>query len=111
MNPVTALHQAQLYLVPEEVLRGEVSESLLKVQTSLEILQLFRSTYEDRRANLSQYQRNGRLVRSWDFSPLLVFSGFDHFIKRVKTIKVSIKTLNEKVPDVSILSVWIEILN
>uniref|UniRef100_A0A4W6G7A8 Dynein axonemal heavy chain 17 n=1 Tax=Lates calcarifer TaxID=8187 RepID=A0A4W6G7A8_LATCA len=81
------IQQAQLYLVPEEVLRGEVSESLLKVQTSLEILQLFRSTYEDRRANLSQYQRNGRLVRSWDFSPLLVFSGFDHFIKRVKTIK------------------------
>uniref|UniRef100_A0A4W6G5D9 Dynein axonemal heavy chain 17 n=1 Tax=Lates calcarifer TaxID=8187 RepID=A0A4W6G5D9_LATCA len=87
------IQQAQLYLVPEEVLRGEVSESLLKVQTSLEILQLFRSTYEDRRANLSQYQRNGRLVRSWDFSPLLVFSGFDHFIKRVKTIKVTVDLL------------------
>uniref|UniRef100_A0A4W6G4C0 Dynein axonemal heavy chain 17 n=1 Tax=Lates calcarifer TaxID=8187 RepID=A0A4W6G4C0_LATCA len=96
------IQQAQLYLVPEEVLRGEVSESLLKVQTSLEILQLFRSTYEDRRANLSQYQRNGRLVRSWDFSPLLVFSGFDHFIKRVKTIKVSIKTLNEKLEKLEI---------
>ncbi|KAG7239799.1 hypothetical protein INR49_028387 [Caranx melampygus] len=55
------IQQAQLYLVPEEVLRGEVSENLLKVQISLEILQLFRSTYEDRRANLSKYQRNGSL--------------------------------------------------
>uniref|UniRef100_A0A8C4GZ62 Dynein heavy chain 9, axonemal n=1 Tax=Dicentrarchus labrax TaxID=13489 RepID=A0A8C4GZ62_DICLA len=81
------IQQARVYLVPEEVLRGEVSESLLKVQTSLEILQLFRSTYEDRRANLNQYQRNGSLVRPWDFSSQLVFSGLDHFISRVKTIK------------------------
>uniref|UniRef100_A0A7N8YQ50 Dynein, axonemal, heavy chain 9 n=1 Tax=Mastacembelus armatus TaxID=205130 RepID=A0A7N8YQ50_9TELE len=81
------IQQAQVFLVPEEVLRGEVSESIQKVQTSLEILQLFRSTFEDRKANLSQYQRNGCLVRPWDFSPLLVFSGLDHFINRVETIK------------------------
>ncbi len=81
-----------MYVVPEEVLRGEVSESLLKVQTSLEILQLFRSTYDDHRANLRQYQRNGSLVRPWDFSPLLVFTRLDHFINRLKTIKVSMET-------------------
>eukprot|EP00064_Thunnus_orientalis_P003474 superscaffoldBa00000283_g3483 len=81
------IQQARVYLVPEEVLRGEVSENLLKVQTSLEILQLFRSTYEDRRANLGQYQGNGSLVKPWDFSPLLVFSGLDRFTNRVKTIK------------------------
>nr|XP_033467962.1 dynein heavy chain 9, axonemal [Epinephelus lanceolatus] len=81
------IQQAQVYIVPEEVLKGEISESLLKVQTSLEILQLFRSTYEDRRANLSQYQRNGSFVRPWDFSPLLVFSRLDRFINRVRTIK------------------------
>lgn len=77
-----------MYLVPEEILKGEVSESLLKVQTTLEILQLFRSTYEDRRANLKQYQRKGGVVKPWDFSPLLVFSGLDHFLNRVHTIKV-----------------------
>lgn len=82
-----------MYLVPEEVLRGEVAESLLKVQTSLEVLELFRSTYEDRKANLNQYQRNGSVVRPWDFSPLLVFSGLELFINRVKTIKVSMETL------------------
>lgn len=74
-------------------MRGEVSESLLKVQTSEEILELFRRTYEDRRANLSQYQRNGSLVRPWDFSPALVFTGLDNFTNRVKTIKVSMETL------------------
>uniref|UniRef100_A0A671VQH4 Dynein axonemal heavy chain 17 n=1 Tax=Sparus aurata TaxID=8175 RepID=A0A671VQH4_SPAAU len=81
------IQQARAYLVPEEVMRGEVSESLLKVQTSEEILELFRRTYEERRANLSQYQRNGSLVRPWDFSPALVFSGLDNFTNRVKTIK------------------------
>ncbi|XP_054457284.1 dynein heavy chain 9, axonemal isoform X2 [Anoplopoma fimbria] len=81
------IQQARVYVVPEEVLRGEVSEGLLKVQTSLEILQLFRSTYEDRRANLSQYQRDGNCVKPWDFSPLLAFSGLDCFINRVRTIK------------------------
>lgn len=98
-----------MYLVPEEVLRGEVSESLLKVQTSLDILQLFRSTYEDRRANLGQYQRNGSLVKPWDFSPLLIFSGLDRFINRVKTIKVSVEILQEtqKVANPQVISVFL----
>ncbi|XP_010767341.1 dynein heavy chain 9, axonemal-like, partial [Notothenia coriiceps] len=78
---------ARVYLVPEEVLRGELSEGLMKVQTTLETLQLFRSTYDERRANLSRYQRNGVPVRPWDFSPLLVFSGLDCFINRVRSIK------------------------
>ncbi|KAM9837728.1 LOW QUALITY PROTEIN: dynein axonemal heavy chain 9 [Aulostomus maculatus] len=81
------IQQARLYLAPEELLKGDLSESHQKVQTSLEILQLFRSTYEERRANLSQYNKNGNLVRPWDFSPSLVFSGLDRFINRVKTIQ------------------------
>ena len=82
-------HQAQVYLVPDEILKGEVSESLLTVQTSLEILQLFRTTYEDRRVNLTDYQRDGKSVKPWDFSPFLVFSRFDCFICRIQAIKVS----------------------
>ena len=83
-------HQAQMFLVPDEILKGEVSESLLTVQTCLEILQLFRTTYEDRRVNLAEYQRAGNLVKPWDFSPFLVFSRFDCFINRILAIKVSI---------------------
>ncbi|XP_028263973.1 dynein axonemal heavy chain 9 isoform X2 [Parambassis ranga] len=89
------IQQARAYLVPEEILKGELSESLLKVQTSLEVLQLFRSTYEDRRANLRQYQKNGSSVRPWDFSPLLVFSGFDQFVNRLQTIKAILSTAED----------------
>ncbi|KAF7661538.1 hypothetical protein LDENG_00259550 [Lucifuga dentata] len=81
------IQQSQLYLCPEDILRGEVSDSLLKVQTSLEVLQLFKSSFEDCRANLSKYQRNGNLVKPWDFSPHLVFCGLDRFLNRVRTIE------------------------
>uniref|UniRef100_A0A6Q2WZ44 Dynein axonemal heavy chain 17 n=1 Tax=Esox lucius TaxID=8010 RepID=A0A6Q2WZ44_ESOLU len=81
------IQQARLYLSPEEVLKGDVSEGLFKVQTSLDVLNTFRLTYNERKASLSQYQRNGREVRLWDFNPLMVFSGFDCFINRVKTIE------------------------
>lgn len=87
--------QARDYLVAEEILRAEVTESLWKVQTTVEILQLFRSAYEDRRANLSRYQQNGRSVTPWDFPPLLVFSELDQFISKVNTIKVSQLVFNE----------------
>ncbi|XP_076002796.1 dynein axonemal heavy chain 9 [Genypterus blacodes] len=81
------MQQAQVYLNPEEILRGEVSESLFKVQTSLEVLELFKNTFNERRASLSQYQRNGNLVKPWDFCPHLVFSGLDCFLNRVRTIE------------------------
>ncbi|AWP17229.1 putative dynein heavy chain 9 axonemal [Scophthalmus maximus] len=81
------IQQALVFLVPEEILTGEMAESLLKVRTTVEILQLFKGTYEDRRANLSQYQREGSLVLPWDFSPLLVFSRIDCFVNRLKAIE------------------------
>ncbi|MEQ2218473.1 hypothetical protein XENOCAPTIV_003683 [Xenoophorus captivus] len=80
-------YQANVYLGPEEVLKGETAESLLRVKTSLEVLQLFRSTYEDHRANLRKYQKNGTMVKPWDFSTLLIFSRLDQFIKRLQNIK------------------------
>lgn len=55
----------------------------------MDILQLFRHTYEDRRTNLDQYEQSGRSVKPWDFPSLLVFSGLDQFFSRVNTIKVS----------------------
>ncbi|KAG7246780.1 hypothetical protein CRUP_002463, partial [Coryphaenoides rupestris] len=79
--------QAETFLSPEEILKAEVSESLPKVRAGLEVLRLFRGTYEVCRSDLNRYQRNGRPVNPWDFSPSLVFSRLDRFIDRVKTIE------------------------
>ncbi|XP_037134453.1 dynein heavy chain 9, axonemal [Syngnathus acus] len=77
------IQQARSYLIPEELLKGELVESLLKVKTTLDILELFKSTFEDHRTNLSQYQRNGNLVKPWNLSSTLVFSGLDSFLDRL----------------------------
>uniref|UniRef100_A0A3Q2SZQ2 Dynein axonemal heavy chain 9 n=1 Tax=Fundulus heteroclitus TaxID=8078 RepID=A0A3Q2SZQ2_FUNHE len=86
------IQQARVYLVPEEVLKGETAESLLRVQMSLEVLRHFRSTYEDHRANLRKFQKNGTMVRPWDFSALLVFLRLDQFINRLQNIKDILST-------------------
>nr|XP_061808009.1 dynein axonemal heavy chain 9-like isoform X2 [Nerophis lumbriciformis] len=86
------IQQAMGYLAPDELLKGELSESLLKVKTCLEILELFRSIFEERRANLGQYQHNGSLVKPWDFPPNLVFFRLDCFVNRVKSIEDILQT-------------------
>ncbi|XP_026133128.1 dynein axonemal heavy chain 9 [Carassius auratus] len=87
------IQQARSFLNPEEVLKGDVLESLSRVQMAIDGLTHFKSTYEDRRANLSQYQRNQSEVKPWDFSPLLVFVGLDHFMKRLSTIETLLLTV------------------
>lgn len=89
---VIVVCQARSFLNPEDILKGDVQESLSRVQMAIDVLTHFKSTYEDRRANLSQYQRNENEVKPWDFSPLLVFVGLDHFMKRLRTIEVSEET-------------------
>uniref|UniRef100_A0AAV2JZN7 Dynein heavy chain tail domain-containing protein n=1 Tax=Knipowitschia caucasica TaxID=637954 RepID=A0AAV2JZN7_KNICA len=84
---------AQAYLVSEELLQAEVSESLGKLKISLELCHMFRKTYEERRANLSQYQRNGNTVPPWDFSPQLVFSRLDLFTQRLVMVKEVLETV------------------
>ena len=72
---------------PEDILKGDVVESLARAQTTLDILLHFKQTFEDRRSNLRQYQRNGKEVKPWDFLPIMVFGGLDRFIDRLKTIE------------------------
>ncbi|XP_016382633.1 dynein axonemal heavy chain 9 [Sinocyclocheilus rhinocerous] len=87
------IQQARSFLNPEDILKGDVLESLSRVQMAIDGLTHFKSTYEDRRANLSQYQRNQNEVKPWDFSPLLVFVGLDHFMKRLRTIETLLLTV------------------
>ncbi|XP_057215442.1 dynein heavy chain 9, axonemal [Triplophysa rosa] len=87
------IQQARSYLNPEDILKGDVMESLSRVQTAIDVLTHFKSTYEERKANLSQYQKNEKEVKPWDFSPLMVFAGLDHFMKRLRTIETLLLTV------------------
>ncbi|KAL2077982.1 hypothetical protein ACEWY4_025667 [Coilia grayii] len=83
------IQQARSFLNPEDILKGEVVESLARAQTTLDILLHFKQTFEDRRSNLSQYAKAGKEVKPWDFLPIMVFAGLDRFIDRLQTIEAS----------------------
>ncbi|NXO09420.1 DYH9 protein, partial [Oriolus oriolus] len=81
------IQQAVLYLSPEDLLRGEMEESLGKVQTVSDILNAFKGAFEERRENLHVYYEPGREVRKWDFHARLVFARLDSFLKRLEMVK------------------------
>ncbi|OWK51882.1 Dynein heavy chain 9, axonemal, partial [Lonchura striata] len=86
------IQQAVLYLSPEELLKGEVEESLGKVQTVLDILNAFKEALEERRANLQVYYEPSQHVRSWDFHPRLVFARLDSFLQRLQMVQNLLST-------------------
>ncbi|NXJ23235.1 DYH9 protein, partial [Dicrurus megarhynchus] len=81
------IQQAMVYLSPEDLLKGEVEESLGKVQTVFDILNAFKGAFQERRENLHVYYEPGQEVRRWDFHTRLVFARLDSFLKRLEMVK------------------------
>ncbi|NWI39535.1 DYH9 protein, partial [Picathartes gymnocephalus] len=81
------IQQAVLYLSPEDLLKGEVEESLGKVQTVFDILNAFKGALEERQNNLHEYYGPGQEVRKWHFHSRLVFARLDSFLKRLQMVK------------------------
>ena len=82
------LFQALVYLSPEDLLKGEMEESLGKVQMVLGILNTFKGAFEERREKLHTYYEPGQEVREWDFHTMMVFARLDSFLKRLKMVEV-----------------------
>uniref|UniRef100_A0A8C5TMB1 Dynein axonemal heavy chain 17 n=1 Tax=Malurus cyaneus samueli TaxID=2593467 RepID=A0A8C5TMB1_9PASS len=82
------IQQAVVYLSPADLLKGEMEESLAKVQTVFDILNAFRGAVEERRANLHEYCEPGQEVRQWSFHSTLVFARLDSFLRRLQMVKV-----------------------
>ncbi|XP_064531689.1 dynein axonemal heavy chain 9 isoform X4 [Pseudopipra pipra] len=81
------IQQAVVYLSPEDLLKGEMEESLGKVQTVLDILNGFKEVFEERRENLHMYYEPGQEVRKWDFHSWMVFARLDSFLERLEVVK------------------------
>ena len=84
------MFQALVYLSPEDLLKGEMEESLGKVQTVLSILNAFKGAFEDRREKLHTYYEPGQEVKEWDFHATMVFARLDSFLKRLGMVEVRI---------------------
>ncbi|NXA80882.1 DYH9 protein, partial [Thryothorus ludovicianus] len=81
------IQQAVVYLSPEDLLKGEMEESLGKVQTVFDILNAFKGALEERQGNLHVYYGPGQEVRRWEFHTRLVFARLDSFLQRLQMVK------------------------
>ncbi|KAK2522722.1 Dnah9 [Columba livia] len=81
------IEQALVYLSPEDLLKGDMEESLGKVRMVLGILNTFKEAFEERREKLHMYYEPGQEVREWDFSSTMVFVRLDTFLKRLEMVE------------------------
>ncbi|XP_009867872.1 PREDICTED: dynein heavy chain 9, axonemal-like, partial [Apaloderma vittatum] len=81
------IQQAMVYLSPEDLLKGEMEESLSKVQMVLDILNAFKEAFEESGRNLHTYYEPGQEVREWDFCAVTVFVRLDSFLKRLEMVE------------------------
>ncbi|OXB81205.1 UNVERIFIED_CONTAM: hypothetical protein H355_005135 [Colinus virginianus] len=81
------IQRALVFLSPEDLLKGEMEESLGKVQMVLSILNGFKEAFEDRREELHTYYKSDQEVKEWDFHAMMVFTRLDSFLKRLEMVE------------------------
>uniref|UniRef100_A0A8C9AK17 Dynein axonemal heavy chain 11 n=1 Tax=Prolemur simus TaxID=1328070 RepID=A0A8C9AK17_PROSS len=81
------IDQAVAYLSPEDLLKGEIEDSLEKVQVAANILKTFKNSFFNYRKRLASYFVGHKELRPWDFQSHLVFCRFDKFLDRLMKIE------------------------
>ncbi|GCB69230.1 hypothetical protein scyTo_0001016 [Scyliorhinus torazame] len=81
------IQQSRIYLNPEDILKGEVEESLSKLRDSVDTFCLFKETFEEKRGNLQRYCKEGESVKEWDFNSLLIFARMNCYLSRLEQIE------------------------
>ncbi|XP_048655651.1 dynein axonemal heavy chain 11 isoform X1 [Marmota marmota marmota] len=89
------IEQAIAYLSPEDLLKGEIEDSLEKVQVAINILKSFKHSFFNYRKRLTSYFMGNKDVRTWDFPSHLVFCRFDKFLDRLMKIEDVFVTMLE----------------
>ncbi|XP_039198067.1 dynein heavy chain 11, axonemal isoform X1 [Crotalus tigris] len=89
------IHQATLYLSPEDIMKREAEETLEQVQSALNTLRSFKDAFFNERTQVATYFTSSQEVRFWDFQPQMVFSRFDMFLNRLEKIENIFVTMLE----------------
>ncbi|XP_070583565.1 dynein axonemal heavy chain 11 isoform X3 [Erythrolamprus reginae] len=89
------IHQATLYLSPEDIMKREAEETLEQVQSALKTLRSFKDAFFNERKQMATYFTSSQEVRFWDFKPQMVFGRFDMFLNRLEKIENIFVTMLE----------------
>uniref|UniRef100_A0A4X2M2C5 AAA+ ATPase domain-containing protein n=1 Tax=Vombatus ursinus TaxID=29139 RepID=A0A4X2M2C5_VOMUR len=82
------IDQAVTYLSQDELLKGEVEESLERVQVAISTLKTFKNTFFNYRERLASYFTRHQEIKPWDFQSHMVFWRFDSFFDRLMKLEV-----------------------
>ncbi|XP_029423391.1 dynein heavy chain 11, axonemal [Nannospalax galili] len=89
------IEQAIVYLSPEDLLKGEIEDSLEKVQVVINILKTFQNYFFKYRKGLASYFTGNTEPRSWDFQSHLVFYRLNKFLDQLLKIEDIFVTILE----------------
>lgn len=89
---------AKNYLDPENILKGEIDESLDKVVNTIKVLDTYKEYWfnlKDRVKNGDFKSAKGEIPPEWNFATSLVFARFDNFLRRLNEMLNLFNTANE----------------
>uniref|UniRef100_A0A4X2M213 AAA+ ATPase domain-containing protein n=1 Tax=Vombatus ursinus TaxID=29139 RepID=A0A4X2M213_VOMUR len=89
------IDQAVTYLSQDELLKGEVEESLERVQVAISTLKTFKNTFFNYRERLASYFTRHQEIKPWDFQSHMVFWRFDSFFDRLMKLEDIFSTILE----------------
>jgi dynein heavy chain len=82
------MRRASEFLEPIDLFKGEPEESIEKIKTCFNTLELYEKAYENHKEKVASYFKDGMPVREWEFSRKLVFARWDKFMERMNMIRV-----------------------
>ncbi|XP_049878702.1 dynein beta chain, ciliary [Pectinophora gossypiella] len=88
------IHQAKKCLDPSTLFHSDIDEATQRIQMTINILKLFKNTFEYFKENISKYFVD-RTVIPWTFHPNVVFERMNKFLDRLDTIQWFFKTVLE----------------
>ncbi|XP_064146127.1 dynein axonemal heavy chain 11 isoform X3 [Loxodonta africana] len=89
------IDEAIAYLSPEDLFKGEIEDSMEKVQIAIHILKTFRNSFFNYQKGLARYFTGNKELKPWDFQSHLVFCRFDKFLDRLMKIEDVFVTILE----------------
>merc|ERR1712226_1560864 len=89
---------ARNYLDPENILKGEIDESLDKIKNTLKVLRSYHEQWfnlKNRVKNGEFKDKDGNIAPEWSFATSLVFKRFDNFLTRLGSLENLFNIANE----------------
>ena len=89
------MESCKAFIDPENILKGELDESLEKVNIALDVMNGYKDLYESISKTSDRFFVNKEDIIEWTYSPNLVFPRYDNFVKRVTQLQFFFKTCIE----------------